>query len=386
MAILASIFGWGWLQKWELKAFDQALGWRVPEPVDQRFLVITVDDRDIAYQESRGMNLRGSLADNALLELLNKLEPFKPKTIASDIIHDFPFEPELGAKISSSDNFFGICRIKNQQSKFNELKPPPELSSNRLGFSNLAIDSDGVIRRQIMGMTGGEFCQSDISLSLRLALDYLDNYKVKRDPDSGILSIGDTIFPRLNSSSGAYNLPNTENGGYQILLNYRDFAPPTVTLREILQGKKDAELAKLVTGKIILIGVKSPNVDLHYTPHSQGLQTKRMLGVFIHAQAASNIISAVLEQRDLLWWFPNWFEGFWISIWSFIGAGIVLLWKSPLYRAIAIITGLIILYACYYFLLTVAGGWILLIAPGIALVVSYFAFNLLVKLYASKLG
>ncbi|MGK7895989.1 MAG: CHASE2 domain-containing protein, partial [Xenococcus sp. (in: cyanobacteria)] len=361
---------WGLFQKWELNAFDRALSWRIREPVDQRFLVITVDDRDIAYQQSRGMKLRGSLADNALLELLNKLEPWQPKTIASDIIHDFPFEPDLAAKINASNNFFGICRIKNQQSKFNELNPPPELPPNRLGFSNLAIDSDGVIRRQIMGMTGGEFCQTDISLSLRIALDYLDNYQVKRDPDSGILSIGDTVFPRFDSSSGAYNLPNTENGGYQILLNYRAFAPPKVTLREVLQGKKDAELAKLVTGKIILIGVKSPNVDLHYTPYSQGLQTKRMLGVFVHAQAASNIISAVLEQRVLLWWFPNWVEGFWIGVWSLIGAGITVFWRSPLNKAIAIAIALLLLYGCYYFLLTFAGGWILFIAPGIALVVA----------------
>ena len=361
---------WGLFQKWELNAFDRALSWRIREPVDQKFLVITVDDQDIAYQQSRGMKLRGSLADNALLELLNKLEPFNPKSITSDIIHDFPFETELAAKINSSNNFFGICRIKNQQSKFNDIKPPPELPRNRLGFSNLAIDSDGVIRRQIMGMTGGKFCQSDISLSLRIALNYLDNYQVKLDPDSGILSIGDTVFPRFHSSSGAYNLPNTEDEGYQILLNYRNFDPPTVTLREILQGKQDAELAKLITDKIILIGGKSPNADLHYTPYSQGLQTKRMLGVFIHAQAASNIISTVLGERVLLWWFPNWVEGFWIGIWSLVGAAIAVFWRSPINIAIALTMALILLYGCYYFLLTFTGGWILFIAPGIALVVA----------------
>lgn len=361
---------WGWLQKWELNAFDRALSWRVSEPADQRFLVITVDDRDIAYQQSQGMNLQGSLSDTALLKLLNKLEPFNPKTIASDIIHNFPFKPELAAKIKDSDNFLGICRIKNQQSDFPDIEPPPELSLHRIGFSNLAIDSDGVIRRQIIGMAGSETCQSDISLSLRIALNYLDNAQVKRDSESGILRIGNTIFPRLNSSSGAYTLPNTENGGYQILLNYRELSPPTVTLREILQGKKDSELAKLVTEKIILIGVKSPNVDLHYTPYSQGQQSRRMLGVFIHAQAASNIISAVLERRGLLWWFPNWIEGFWLSMWSLVGAAMAVFWKSSMNRAIAIILALAILYGCYYFLLTFAGGWILLVAPGIALVVA----------------
>ncbi len=370
---------WGWLQQWELNAFDRALSWQLSEPADKRFLVITVDDQDIEYQQEQGMNMRGSLADSALLQLLNKLQSFEPKIIASDIIHDFPFSPELAKTISESDNFFGICRVKNQQSKFNDIKPPQKLPSNRIGFSNLAIDDDGVIRRQIIGMTSSQTCRSQISLSLRIALNYLDNYEIKRDPDSGVLTIGDAVFPRLNSSSGAYTLPNTENAGYQILLNYRFFSPPTVSLREVLQGEKDSELAKLVTGKIILIGVKAPNIDLHYTPYSHGLQTKRMLGVFIHAQAASNIISAVLDQRSLLWWFPNWVEGLWISIWSFIGAGIALVWRSTQNIAIAIIIALVILYGCYYFLLTLAGGWILLIAPGIALVIAAFINNIIMK-------
>ena len=286
---------------------------------------------------------------------------------------------QIFEQIHQSNNFFGICRVKNKQSKFNDIRPPRELPSNRIGFSNLAIDADGVIRRQIIGMAGGETCQSDISLSLRLALDYLDNYEVKRDRDSGVLIIGDTVFPRLNASSGAYNLPDTENGGYQILLNYRFLPPATVALREVLQGEKDSELAELVTGKIILIGVKGPNIDLHYTPYSQSLQSKRMLGVFIHAQATSNIISAVLDQRRLLWWFPNWVEGFWISIWSLVGAGIVVVWRSTKNRAIAIILALVILYGCYYFLLTFAGGWILLIAPGIALIIAAFINSIVLK-------
>ena len=370
---------WGWWQKWELKAFDQALIWRIPEPADQRFLVITVDDQDITYQQEQGMKLQGSLADAALVKLLNKLQPFEPKTIASDIIHDFPFAPELAEKIKEIDNFFGICRIRSEQSGFPDLKPPPELPSNRIGFSNLPTDSDGVIRRQIIGMTGSETCQSDLSLSLRIALDYLGNYRVKRDRDSGTLTIGNRVFPRLNSSSGAYNLASSENAGYQILLNYHKFSPPTVSLREVLQGKKDSDLAELVTGKIILIGVKGVNVDLHDTPYSQGRPTERMLGVFIHAQATSNIISAVLDRRKLLWWLPNWLEGVWLIFWSAIGAGIMVVWYSPKQRAIAIITALIILYGCYYFLLTLFGGWILLIAPSIALLLAALSTKIVMR-------
>ena len=369
---------WGWWQKWELKAFDQALTWRIPEPIDQRFLVITVDDQDITYQQEQGMKRQGSLADAALVKLLNKLQPFQPKTIASDIVHDFPFAPELADKIMELDNFVAICRIKSDQSGFHDLKPPPEFPSNRIGFSNLLIDYDGVIRRQIIGMAGSETCQSDLSLSLRIALDYLDNYEVKRDRDSGLLTIGNRVFPRLNSSSGAYNLPNSENAGYQILLNYHQFSSPTVSLRELLQGKKDSELAELVTDKIILIGAKGVNVDLHDTPYTQGLQTKKMLGVFIHAQSASNIISAVLDQRKLLWWLPNWLEGVWILLWSAIGAIIMVVWHSPQRRAIAIIMALVLLYGCYYFLLTLFGGWILLISPSIALLLAALSTKIVI--------
>ena len=55
--ILILLFqNWGLLEKWELNAFDYTISRRVSEPKDQRFLVVTVDDQDIAYQQEQGFS------------------------------------------------------------------------------------------------------------------------------------------------------------------------------------------------------------------------------------------------------------------------------------------------------------------------------------------
>ena len=50
--LVSLVQSWGWLQFWELKAFDRATSWRVPEARDDRLLIVTVDDKDIKYQEN----------------------------------------------------------------------------------------------------------------------------------------------------------------------------------------------------------------------------------------------------------------------------------------------------------------------------------------------
>ncbi|MDJ0575341.1 MAG: CHASE2 domain-containing protein [Xenococcaceae cyanobacterium MO_234.B1] len=374
--LVSLVQSWGGLQFWELKAFDRAMSWRVPEARDDRLLIVTVDDEDIKYQEQNQLIGRGSLGDAALLKFLLKIQPFNPKVVASDIIHDFPFTPELNQAISSQNNFFAICRIKSQASGITSINPP-NLPLQRVGFSNLPIDPDGVIRRQILGMSPDQVCQSSYSLSLRLALQYLDYPPTERTGD--ILKIGTRVFPRFQSYSGGYHLPETESLGYQILLNYRSTQPQTITLREILNGSQDDKLSELVKDKIILIGIKGHNLDLHYTPYSHGKQSTRVSGVMIHAQMTSNIISAVLDNRQLIWWFPESVELLWIAIWCGLGGGIIVIFDSTQSRAIALMIALAGLGISFYLLLTI-GGWLPAIAPALGILSCYPLHLLIDKL------
>ncbi|MDJ0649399.1 MAG: CHASE2 domain-containing protein [Xenococcaceae cyanobacterium MO_188.B19] len=364
----------GWLQSWELKAFDRAMSWRVAEATDNRLLIVTVDDEDIKYQEQKELIGRGSLGDKALLAFLQKIQPFKPKVIASDIIHDFDFIPELDSAIAFQDNFFGICRIKSQTSGISSINPPP-ISSQRVGFSNVVIDSDGVIRRQKIGMSPDTTCTSSQSLSLRLALHYLDYPPTERRGDS--LIIGDRIFPRLKSYAGGYQMRDTESLGYQILLNYRSSHPQTIPLREILNGSQDDKLSELVKDKIILIGVKGHNLDRHYTPYSLGRQSQRVPGVVLHGQMTSSIISAVLDKRKPIWWFPEGVELFWIAIWCGLGVGVIVIFYSEQTKVIPLTVILLGLGISFYVLL-LFGGWIPVVAPALG-VLSCYPLHLIIE-------
>ena len=66
----------GWLQPLELRVFDQFMRWRPAEPADERFLIITVEEADIQYQDRMGyQRTGGSLADTALADVLQKIAP-----------------------------------------------------------------------------------------------------------------------------------------------------------------------------------------------------------------------------------------------------------------------------------------------------------------------
>lgn len=364
--IVGLIQSWGWLETAELNAYDRLMVWRFEPPVEERVLLITIDDRDRTYQQEQAMlmNMRGSLADAALNQLLIKLQSAQAKVIASDIIHDFPFAPQLADTIAQTDNFFGICRVKNLP-QLVSIAPPTDLPQQQLGFSNWAIDDDGTVRRQIIGMSPDSVCQSGLSLSLRLALKYLGNVETKYDNQSP-LTIGNIVFPKLQPTSGGYQLQETK--GYQILLNYRRAFPPTISLRKILTMPQLA-VNKLVKDKIVLIGVVGYNHDLHYTPYSRGQQAKRLPGVMIHALMTSHIIDLVSGEKNLSW-VSDRLELLWIGIWSLIGSMIVIVSKSnPLKIALATTGFLTLLLVCCWLLL-LQGIWLVAIAPTLGLMLS----------------
>jgi CHASE2 domain-containing sensor protein len=362
------IQSWGWLETAELKTYDRFLTWRMTPPTDQRVLVVTIDDNDIKYQREQGMtmNMEGSLADRALNQLLLKLKLGQVEAIASDIIHDFPFDPKLAATIAQTDNFFAICRIEINQRQLESIAPPPQLPTQQIGFSNWVIDNDGTIRRQLLGMSHDDVCQSDLSLGLRLALYYLEDPPAKFN-QQGLLQIGDMVFPKLNATSGGYHLPEAQ--GYQILLNYRRALPRTIPLREILT-MSESSLKELVNQKILLIGVWGHNLDLHHTPYSHGQDTKRLPGVIVHAQMTTHIISLVLGEQKLLWWLSDQIELLWITIWSIIGSLIVVVWRRSFSKvALGILAFLTLIFSLSWLLL-LNSGWLVAIAPALGLLLA----------------
>ena len=377
VVVTAAIMGvrqLGMLQTWELQTFDQSLRLRPNEEPDPRLLVVTVTEKDVQNQNPQ--QRRGSsLSDRALAQLLKKLQPYQPRVIGLDIYHDFPVDPnhaELETSLQQNKRLIGVCEVGGADDHPG-IRRPPGIPDSRLSFSDFPVDPDGVIRRQLLAMAKDptSFCATDTSFSLRVARSYLaaKGIQYKRNPE-GDLQIGSVVFKKLEPDTGGYH--QLDALGYQVLLNYRssDSVAKQVTLEEILSDSITAELPNLVKDRIVLIGTTAKSFkDYSPTPYSAGQWPQEMPGVDIHAHMVSQILSAVLDQRPLLWWLPQWGETFWVWSWSLVGGVLVWRFRSPLHLALASGAALGTLYGLCFVLL-LKGGWVPLVPSALALAVT----------------
>ncbi len=213
----------GVLQPWELRTYDHLLQMQAVEKPDPRLLLITVDEADIQYQIAKGMNMRWSLSDQALSELLQKLDRYQPQSIGIDIYRDFPVDakyPDLVTRFQQDRRLIGVCKISVTDDSTTEgTPPPPNVPKERLGFSDFVADDDGISRRQLLHTTPpmDSPCVANLSFGYQLARHYLEAKGLKADINSqGYLQIGNLLFQQLQSHSIGYQ--RVYASGYQILL------------------------------------------------------------------------------------------------------------------------------------------------------------------------
>lgn len=383
-AIVMAARSQGWLQHWELPVYDQMMRSRPSESTpDQRLLVITIDDADIAYQQQQGWSRRWSLSDEALERLLIKLERFQPGVIGLDIIRSAGVDasqPRLAQLLANHDRLYAVCHVQVPGDRDSGTLPPEEVPVKRQGFTNIVIDSDGVARRHLLFMDrfASSPCQARAALSTQLATHYLQNMGITKTFTSAIdLQLGAVVFKRLRVTEGGYqHPPGGRFGGSQIMLNYRsDQRSPfnvadTVTLTDILTDKINPEQFK---DRVILIGVVTTAVlgdsDRFFTPYSRGRTPDQAIpGVFLHAQMVSQLINAVLSQRVLISVLPRWQEFVWLLSWCLLGC-LIGLGRSRLVGAIATGGTLISLYGICYIAL-VQGFWMPCVPAGLGLLIT----------------
>ncbi|UBF30745.1 TIR domain-containing protein (plasmid) [Kovacikia minuta CCNUW1] len=369
----------GWLQPLELAVYDQFMRSKPNEARDDRLLLVAIDDTDIKTQNKlHPVGVRGSsLPEPSLTLLLDKLQQAQPRVIALDMYRDFNTDqPGLIRHFQQDQNFIVTCELSTGQQE--GTNPPPELSpgqfDQRLGFSDLTFDKPGdVVRRQLLVDTPTPpFCPTDRSFSLMIARQYLESqgksYREPFTPDGTLvqtLKLGDTPFPRLYPYSGGYQGINTS--GYQILLNFRFYQGKAnhflerVSLRDVLADK--APSAK-IRDRIVIVGFTSRNSVNDYSLTAVG----ELPGVVIQAQMVSQLISAVLDGRPLIWWLPFWGDCLWILGWAMAGGAIV--WAIQRPRLLIIVgaglTGVLCLVCYEMFVLN--GVWLPLVPSAIIFV------------------
>jgi CHASE2 domain-containing sensor protein len=182
----------GFLEASELWFFDRMMQFQPIEEQDERLLVVEVMKEDIDKQKG---SRQGSLTDETLLNLLKKLLNNQPRAIGLDIYRDFQTQTlKISNLLKSDSRIFAVCNVgesnPNNPDAYYGVKPPPEISAERLGFSDFISDSESIVRRQVLKLDTDpkSLCWSsdkkavNNSFSLELAKHYLTNKNKKYEP------------------------------------------------------------------------------------------------------------------------------------------------------------------------------------------------------------
>ena len=374
--VIASSFT-GIYQTLEWSALDRWFRLRTPEARESRIVVINVGESDISELGEWPMS------DGKLAQLLTTIKQQQPRAIGLDLYRDLKHGERAGQKqleqvFKSTANLIGVEKVAGET-----VKPAPILKQQQqVAMSDLLLDRDGKVRRSLVSarFDDGELI---LGLGVKLALMYLEQDKITLQPGDrqSTLNLGQATFTPLQDNEGGYM--NLDTGGYQTLLNFRGEQKQFLhtSLTKVLQGNIPPDLFR---GRIVLIGATAPSLnDLFHTPYNGSSQkAQEMPGVYIHANIASQTLSAALDGRHLLTGIPEAGEWLWILAWSFVGSSlsIVLLEKNLLQKnslslikltAIGAIVPVAILFGSSY-LIFLNGIWIPTIAPLVALGVSSF--------------
>ncbi|MEL6938908.1 MAG: EAL domain-containing protein, partial [Cyanobacteria bacterium J06598_1] len=289
----------------------------------------------------------------------SELQRHSPKTIGLDIYRDIPQGEGYEALVSELQSPEVVAITSLGMSVDDSVPPPPAVTPDRVGFNDFIIDTDGILRRSLLFAALGE--EKLYSFALRLSLQYLADEEQTLDISKDALTIGNTDFTPLMSSSGGYD--NIDASSYQMLLDYRssNFVARTVKLSEVLAG----EVAPgWIENKVVLIGVTAPSQkDFFYTPYSSEKDNEHvMAGVLVHAQMVSQILSSTLDDRPIFWYLPNTVEVGWVWLWSLAGGFLVWRMKRSVLLGAALAGGMGVIgaIALASFALT---GWIPFAAP-----------------------
>ena len=362
----------GLLQPLELNKFDLLMRSRLPEKPDPNILIVEATQADI-----NKFGIGNVLKDEILAEVITKIDAFQPAIIGLDLWREKPLESEANYRrllniLANNQKIIAVCSTSEYRPNKPGTIPPESVPKERLGFTDLALDNGQfkIVRRHLMFMVTEEKdpCQTGYSLSARVALDFLAIKGIKpENTPEGNVRIGDVTLKRLRKGEGIYQ--NFDDGGFQILLNYRNSkkVAKTITISDVLNGEINDSLVK---DKIVLIGITDPAAgDKFSTPYSQiqPPNQKQMSGVILHAHQVSQIISAVLDGRPLITFWSWWVEWLWILAWFVLSCVVSRHFLRGFSLFLFIVGSTFVLYLVSWFVLTL--GFVVPLVPPLSILV-----------------
>ncbi|WP_008317646.1 CHASE2 domain-containing protein [Leptolyngbya sp. PCC 6406] len=364
----------GWVPL-ELMVYDRLHQQQTPTGPDPRLLVVEITETDLQQLQ------QPTPSDQTVASAIAQLQIHQPRVIGLDLHRDLP-QGEGQAELLTALNAPNVVAITKLGDRVEDTIPPPaSVPPERVGFNDLIVDSDGVIRRNLLLASTGNDADSPVmySFALRLALQYLAAVDITLDssPDnSAYFALAGTTFYPLSRTFGGYQA--IDDAGYQVALRYG--TGPTVARRlslgDLLAGEFEPDW---IRDRIVLIGTTAASAkDLFYTPYSRGATTDQdhlMAGVMLHAHMTHQILAVALDGQRLPWSWPDGAEIAWILALSTAGG----LWGSRCQRLLwlGIVTGVGLGLAIGIpILIFTQGGWLPLLPGSVALLGSILGATL----------
>lgn len=331
----------GVLQSVELVAFDYLLRSRPPESTDKRILIVEINEDDI---KAIG---KYPIPDERLAALITTLQSSSPSVIGFDFFRDLPVgsSSTLSEQFASSANIIGIERVALTGSD-DAIAPPPAFPPERVGFVNAVLDTDGYLRRSLLGASDLEE-NYRLSFTIRLTESYLSTYGLALGNgirDSQAMRFGETEIPNFYPNTGAY--VGADDGGEQTLLNVRSGAKPFQIV-----SFTDVETGQVPDGwirdRIVLIGPTAMSAaDFVGSAATRSRNPALNPGVEMQAHAISQLINAALEDRPLIRSWGDGWEYVWIIGWGIAGLKVGIALSSGLTALISAVLEAMICVTC----------------------------------------
>lgn len=303
----------GGLQRFELFIFDSLVRLKADDGIDSRLTIVGITETDI-------QKYGHPLSDQKIATILDIIQRHNPQVVGLDIYRKTFHPPGRAAleKQLAAENLIAITNVGTDLA-VDAVPPPDGVPWSRIGFNDLGIDPDGVIRRGLLFVDAAN--RQYYSFALRVALAYLPESERSFWNEEDAILINEQAIPRLQSYSGGYE--KLDNRGFQTLLRFRSRISPAeqISVENILENSFDPAQ---IENKIVLIGSVAPSLkDEFYTPYSANRDDRfTMSGVIVHAQIISQLLDIaegksaqyrfLAPQGELLWLI------FWVALTSFL--------------------------------------------------------------------
>ena len=247
--------------------------------IDYPIVIVSIKENDIKRY--------GWPIDDALFcKGIDLLDDYGATAIGLDIYRDKGVGKNqkcLNQRFSENSKLVSIFNVANN------IGPIPGTPPERQSFNDLSLDSDGVLRRDLVHVSGQN--ESTVSFPLRMyEIAYSDN-KMRNALENDLIEDA-----WIAKNSGIYRREHDAGLGIQRMMRFRQ---PGSFLNYSLTNLLTGEIpSSSIDGKIILIGSTAPSLkDLFIVPFSRFESREVMMkipGIEIHA----NRLSTFIEQRN----------------------------------------------------------------------------------------